>query len=89
MKEPFDPARLLDKITNEEYDWNDLRRLVRPNSLPSKETIMREVTSRYRYLTEINKALETIIDDSRAHANKDLVGSLIKKLRTQKYDTDI
>ena len=84
VREPFDPASLLDKIANEEYDWSDLRRLVRPNSLPREETIIREVKANYEYLTEINKVLGTIIDDSRAHANSNQVESLIKQLRASK-----
>lgn len=84
VREPFDPASLLDKIANEKYDWYDLHRLVRPNSLPSKETIIREATSNYEYLMEINKELGIIIDDSRAHTNSDQVESLIKRLRAPK-----
>lgn len=81
VREPFDPDRLLNKIRNEEYDWFELRRLVRPDYLPTEKEVIKTVTSNYEYLKELNGTLRRIKADSRSHRHSDLVDSLISKLR--------
>lgn len=81
-REPFDPGRFLSKIHSEEYSWFDLKRLVRPDQLPTEKQIIEAVTSRYTYLKELESRLELIRADSRSRRRRDLVDSVISELRS-------
>jgi len=83
-REPFDPNRLLNKITGEEYDWSDLRRLVRPDQLPTEKEIIETVTSNYAYLKELDRKLKLLRADSKTHRRRGLADSLIRDLRSRK-----
>lgn len=78
-RDPFEPSRLLGRISEERYDWSDLQRLVRHNVLPSEKTLILTVLKHYAYLKDLDGDLQRIVADSRAH--KELL--LVKKLASQ------
>jgi hypothetical protein len=82
-KDPFSADRLMNKISNEKYDWNDLQRLVRPHLLPPYRRIINDVLSHYIYLRDLDENLIQIAADSRAHKKKVLVKKVIDELAPQ------
>lgn len=81
-KDPFDPNRLMAKISNEKYDWNDLQRLVRPNMLAPQKKIIGTVLNHYEYLTSLDGNLRRIVADSKSHRDRTFVASLGQQLAT-------
>jgi len=79
-KDPFDPNRLMAKISEGKYDWNDLQRLVRPNMLASPEKIIRTVLNRYKFLTNLDGDLVRIVADSKSHRDRSFVVGLAHQL---------
>jgi predicted nucleotidyltransferase component of viral defense system len=49
----FDPTAFLDAISSSQYDWSDLRRLVRRGWQLSPKTIINEVRKGYAFLAEL------------------------------------
>jgi len=83
-RDPFDPEVLLDKVSNADYDWDDLQRLVRKGSLPSQEDVLKTVLKNYAFLSELDDSLLKIVKDSKAHAENKLVASLLSDLYTRR-----
>jgi predicted nucleotidyltransferase component of viral defense system len=77
--DPFEPVRLLKGISEEQYNWGDLQRLVRQKVLPSEKMLIRTVVKHYAYLNDLDPDLQRIVADSKAHRE----ASLVKKLCSQ------
>ena len=75
VREPFEPEVLFAKISEGEYDWEDLQGLVRRKSLPSEATVVRKVIAEYSYLSDLESDLLRIIKDSKAHKESSFVAS--------------
>ena len=71
---------LLERLAKEEYDWEDLQRLVRKGNLPSQKDIINTVTKEYTFLKDLNDPLPKIIKDSKAHHEQDLVNAVLSNL---------
>lgn len=83
-RDPFDPKQLMAKISDGKYDWNDLKRLVRPHMLPSQKKIIQTVLSHYSYLTNLSRDLERIVSDSKSHQERSLVTNLVNCLNERR-----
>jgi predicted nucleotidyltransferase component of viral defense system len=79
-RDPFKPKALLDRIKKEDYDWEDLKRLVRKDSLPAQKTIINRVLKEYAFLEDLNNSLQKITEDSKAHHNKELVDEILSNM---------
>jgi len=77
VREPFSPEELLSKISNGEYDWDDLQRLVRRGDLPSQEVVTKKVMKEYAFLKDVDSKLQKIVKDSKAHRERKLVDALL------------
>jgi len=77
VRDPFNPDKFLSNIAEEQYDWNDLQRLVRKGDLPPKETVIEKVIGEYTFLKDLNKDLLKIIKDSKAHKERELVTKIL------------
>lgn len=78
--DPFEPLRLLERISEEQHDWSDLQRLVRQKVLPSEKILIRTVVKHYAYLNDLDFDLQRIVADSRAHREAPLVKKLCSRL---------
>jgi len=76
-REPFSPDALLNSISGAQYDWDDLQRLVRRGDLPSQEIVSKKVINEYAFLKDLNSNLLRIINDSKAHKEKELVTEIL------------
>ncbi|MFZ7138525.1 MAG: nucleotidyl transferase AbiEii/AbiGii toxin family protein [archaeon] len=79
-RDPFNPEMLLDRLAKEEYDWEDLKRLVRKGNLPSQKDIINTVIKEYSFLKDLNDPLPKIIEDSKAHHEEELVNVVLSNL---------
>lgn len=73
VRDPFNPKKLLDKVANESYNWDDLEKLVRKDNLPSQNVVIDTVCTEYAYLKNLDDQLVCIIKDSRSHKEEKLV----------------
>ena len=83
VREPFIPESLLDQISTEKYDWGDLQRLVRKESLPPQATVVRKVVEAYEFLKDLDSDLNKIVKDSKSHRNSRLVAEVMKAAARQ------
>jgi predicted nucleotidyltransferase component of viral defense system len=83
-RDPFNPEVLLDRVAKADYDWEDLQRLVRKGSLPSQGNVLKTVLKNYAFLKDLNEPLLKIVEDSKAHREKELVASVLSNLLTRK-----
>ena len=79
-RDPFEPELLFRKITDEDYDWDDLQRLVRKKSLPTRATVVKKVLLEYSFLKDLDNNLQRIIKDSKAHRDQEFLNAF-KKLK--------
>jgi len=79
VREPFNPDALLSNISGAQYDWDDLQLLVRRDDLPSQELVTRKVMSEYAFLKDLDSNLLRIVNDSKAHKEKELVEGILGK----------
>lgn len=79
-REPFNPYELFTKIQQEEFNFSELRSLVREGILPSREEMISTVLEGYSYLTELDRELRKIIADSRGHREETLVNEIKGRL---------
>jgi predicted nucleotidyltransferase component of viral defense system len=79
VREPFNPDALLSRISGAQYDWDDLQLLVRREDLPSQELVTRKVMSKYAFLKDLDSNLLRIVNDSKAHKEKELVEGILGK----------
>ncbi|MGQ9552435.1 MAG: nucleotidyl transferase AbiEii/AbiGii toxin family protein [Candidatus Bathycorpusculaceae bacterium] len=77
VREPFNPNALLSSISEGQYDWDDLQRLVRRGDLPSQEIVIRKVIGAYGFLKDLDNNLLRLIEDSKAHKEKKLVARVL------------
>jgi predicted nucleotidyltransferase component of viral defense system len=78
--DPFEPIKLLERISKEQYDWSDLQRLVRQKVLSSEKILIRTVVKHYAYLGALDPDLQRIVADSKAHREEPLVKTLSSQL---------
>ena len=57
VREPFNPDLLFEKISGEEYDWEDSDRLVKKKSLPPQATVVKRVLAEYAFLKDLDSDL--------------------------------
>lgn len=79
-RDPFDSKLFFDKVEKGDYDWENLRNLVRRGSLPSEEKVIAKVLHEYEYLRDMDRELSKIIRDSKAHREKNLVNRMLADL---------
>lgn len=77
VREPFNPDVLLSSISEGQYDWDDLQRLVRRGDLPSQEIVIRKVIGAYGFLKDLDNNLLRLVKDSRAHKEKKLLARIL------------
>ena len=81
VREPFSPQELLNNISKLKYDWTDLEQLVRKGELPSQNEVIGKVLKAYAFLENMDSTLLNIIDDSKAHKEKELVTTVLETLK--------
>jgi predicted nucleotidyltransferase component of viral defense system len=79
-REQFDPFEFMDNISTENYDWHDLERLIRSDSLAKPTSVVNVVKKRFSFLKELNEEELTLIDDAKRHRALDVRNALVKTI---------
>jgi hypothetical protein len=71
---------LFGRISGQDYDWEDLQRLVRKKSLPPQATVVKKVLREYSFLKDLDNDLQKIVKDSKAHKEQEFVNAYKKSI---------
>jgi hypothetical protein len=80
VRDPFNPDLLFGRISGEDYDWEDLQRLVRKKNLPSQALVVKKVLLEYSFLKDLDNDLQKIIKDYKAHKDQEFVNAFKKSV---------
>lgn len=81
VHDPFDPEAFFEKLRGEDYDWEDLRRLVRISERVEPAEIVATVESRFAVLRQLTKLELQVIDDAKSGWNEPLADRLRTEIR--------
>ncbi len=76
VQDPFDPEGLFEKIRGGNYDWDDLRRLIRTTDRIEPQEMIRTVEARFGLLRDLSELDQAMIGDARSGRNEPLAGQL-------------
>ena len=79
VRDPFDPARFIDRLRSSKYDWDDLRQLVRRSERLTPETLISTCEKRYRFLLDLTENEKRLIADAKKHNLKSLPQTLLEE----------
>ncbi len=79
--DPFDPADFFEKLRGDNYDWENIRRLVRTSESIVPEQIMRSVETRFAVLRRLTEIEHQVIADAKSGWNEPLAERLRAEIR--------
>ena len=81
-RDPFDPEGFFEKLRGDNYDWEDIRRLVRASDSIEPEQIMRSVETRFAVLYQLTEIEQQVIADAKSGWNEPLADQLRGEILT-------
>ncbi|MBI5631628.1 MAG: nucleotidyl transferase AbiEii/AbiGii toxin family protein [Elusimicrobia bacterium] len=81
VRDAFDPARFLQRLRSSQYDWEDLRQLVRRSEKIDPERLISLCENRYKFLLSLTEKEKQLIADAKRHKLKDLPRTLLKEVK--------
>ena len=81
VNDPFNPAKFLERLQSESYDWNDLKSLVNKNIEINETDIINKTVAAYSFLQELEDEEILLVEDASGHRLQSLHKSLIQKCR--------
>lgn len=81
-RDPFEPERFFERIRGTEYDWDDLRRLMRVTDRVDAAGILASVESRFGSLRNLSELERQVIADARGGRNEPLAERLRAEIRS-------
>ena len=76
VRDPFDPYAFFDNVRGGNYDWDDLRRLIRASERIEPADILTAVETRFAILWRLSELEHQVIADSKSGWNNLLAGRL-------------
>jgi hypothetical protein len=83
VQDAFDPVTFFGRLRGGDYDWNDLRRLLRPTDRVDAKAIVDAIEFHFRALNEIGVLEGQVIADAKKGARNEPLGA---RLRAQVVD---
>ena len=80
-RDPFDPDAFFEKLRGGNYDWDDLRRLVRSFEVIEPEQIIQSVEKRFAVLLQFTELEQQLIADAKSGWNEPLADRLRNEIR--------
>jgi predicted nucleotidyltransferase component of viral defense system len=81
--DPFDPATLFHRLEKTEYNWEDLKRLLRNSDKIDSANIIEQCVSCYSFLVEMTDEERELAADANAHKREGLWEKLTESCRTK------
>ena len=63
----FNPGKFLESVSKDQYNWHDLKRLIRKDSLVAPETIIKSIGDRFSFLKDLDDDETLLIRDAKRH----------------------
>ena len=83
VRDAFDPGVFFRKLQGGDYDWDDLRRLLRPSERVDAKSIINAIAFHFRALGTLTELEQAIVADARRGArNEELAARLRDEIRT-------
>jgi predicted nucleotidyltransferase component of viral defense system len=82
VRDPFDPDGFFERIRGGDYDWDDLRRLIRAADRVDADEIVASVESRFGSLRTASELERAVIADARGGRNDPLAEQLRAEIRS-------
>jgi hypothetical protein len=83
VRDPFDPAALFDRLEQDEYDWEDLKRLLRNKDKIDPKKIISQCVASYSFLRELTEEERALAADAKAHKELELWKELVALCREE------
>ncbi|MCK5796839.1 MAG: nucleotidyl transferase AbiEii/AbiGii toxin family protein [Deltaproteobacteria bacterium] len=80
-RDPFDPDAFFDRLRGGNYDWEDLRRLIRTSDPIEPEIIIQSVENRFAVLRQLTELEQQLIADAKSGWNEPLADRLRAEIR--------
>ncbi|HEX9727886.1 MAG TPA: nucleotidyl transferase AbiEii/AbiGii toxin family protein [Gemmatimonadales bacterium] len=81
VRDPFDPEAFFTRLRSGVYDWEDIRRLVRPSDQIEPEGVPASVEGRFAALRELTELEQQVVRDARSGWNEPLAERLRSEIR--------
>ena len=82
VRDPFDPDRFFEHIRGSDYDWEDLRRLIRAADRVDADQSVASVESSFGSLRTLSELEREVIADARRGRNDPLAERLRAEIRS-------
>lgn len=82
VRDPFDADRFFERIRSAEYDWDDLRRLMRASDRVDAAAILASVETRFGSLRNLSELERQVIADARSGRNEPVAERLRAEIRS-------
>jgi predicted nucleotidyltransferase component of viral defense system len=82
VRDPFDPAAFFERIHGTEYDWDDLRRLIRSSDRVDAAEVLASIESRFGSLRNLSELERQVVADARSGRNEPLAERLRAEIRS-------
>lgn len=82
VQDPFDPEAFFARIASSDYDWDDLRRLMRATERLDPKEILRVVETRFAPLRNLSELEQALVASARSGRNKRQAERLRAEIRT-------
>ncbi len=83
VRDPFDPEAFLSKLRSGDYEWEDLRRLIRISEEVRPDEILASVETRFASLRDLSALELQVIEDSSSGWNEPLAERLRTDVRNR------
>lgn len=80
-RDPFDPDAFFDRLRGGNYDWEDLRHLIRTSDPVEPERIIQSVENRFAVLRQLTELEHQLIADAKSGWNEPLAARLRAEIR--------
>lgn len=81
VRDPFIPQEFFNKLRAGKYDWDDLRRLMRPAELVAPEQVLSAVETRFASLRDLSDLERRVVANAKGGWNRGLGERLRAKVR--------
>jgi predicted nucleotidyltransferase component of viral defense system len=78
VKDAFDPTVFFGRLTGGDYDWNDLRRLLRPTDRVDAKAIVGAIEFHFRTLNQIDDLEAQVIADAKKGGRNEPLGARLR-----------
>lgn len=82
VRDPFDPDAFFERIRGGDYDWDDLRRLVRATDRVEAAEVLASIESRFGVLRNLSELERQVVADARSGRNEHLAERLRAEIRS-------